>query len=365
MLKLMALAVLRDISSNLQSANFYTIMVDECADTSNNKQLVIVLRWVDDQLNPHEEFIGLYEVPTIQASTIASAIKDTLIRLNLSLTRARGQCYDGASNMRGSRNGVAKIIQDCEPRAIFSHCYGHALNLATGDAIRNCQLMKATLETTYEITKLVKYSPRREGLFDKLKSEMAPEGAGIRVLCPTRWTVRADSMNSIIRNYAVLQELWERSAELVRDTETIARIRGVSAQMHSFDYFCGLLLGEMLLRHCDNLSKALQSSSLSAAEGQAIADMTKKTLIGLRTEEKFDLFWERVNRMSQDVEVSDPALPRKRKAPRRYEVGEAPAEFHSTPKSLYRQIYYEVLDLIVNAIEDRFNQPGYQVYRQS
>ena len=28
------------------------------------------------------------------------------------------------------RNGVAKHISDIEPRAIFTHCYGHALNLA-------------------------------------------------------------------------------------------------------------------------------------------------------------------------------------------------------------------------------------------
>ena len=46
-----------------------------------------------------------------------------------------GQCYDGASNMSGTRNGVAKCIQDEEPRAIFTHCYGHSLNLAAGDTI--------------------------------------------------------------------------------------------------------------------------------------------------------------------------------------------------------------------------------------
>ena len=38
-----------------------------------------------------------------------------------SLTKLRGQCYDGASNMRGARNGVAKQLQDVEPRAIYLH----------------------------------------------------------------------------------------------------------------------------------------------------------------------------------------------------------------------------------------------------
>ena len=80
------------------------------------------------------------------------------------------------------------------------------------------------LETTHEITKLVKYSPRREGLFDKIKGELAPDNTGVRVLCPTRWTVRDTSMQSIIQNYSVLQELLEEAIDMVRDTETIARI---------------------------------------------------------------------------------------------------------------------------------------------
>ena len=58
-----------------------------------------------------------------------------------------------------------------------------------------------------------------------------------------------------------------------------------------------------------------------------------------------------------------PKLPRKRRRPQRYEEGNAAAEFHAEAKDFYRQIYYEALDLIVRAIEDRFAQPGYKVYQ--
>ena len=281
--------------------------------------------------------------------------------MNLTLAKARGQCYDGASNMCGIRSGVAKQIQDEEPRALFTHCYGHSLSLAASDTIKKCKTMKSALETTYEITKLVKYSPRRENLFRDIKGEIAPGTPGVRVLCPTRWTVRADSMQSIIHNYSVLQSLWDQAADIVHDTETIARIRGVAAHMQSFEFFFGLVLGEILLRHTDNLSKTLQKN-YSASEGQRVADMTKRTLHGIRDEESFDLFWEKVSTMASDVDVKDPVLPRKRKVPKCFEQGDAPAEFHSTPKSHYRQVYYEALDLLVQAIEDRFNQSGYRTY---
>lgn len=45
--------------------------------------------------------------------------------------------------------------------------------------------MKAALEITFEITKLVKYSPRREWLLEEIKDEIACAGSpGVTVLCP-------------------------------------------------------------------------------------------------------------------------------------------------------------------------------------
>ena len=60
--------------------------------------------------------IGLYEVPSIEANVIVSTISDALIRMNLTLSKVRGQCYDGASNMSGLRNGVARQIKDMEKK---------------------------------------------------------------------------------------------------------------------------------------------------------------------------------------------------------------------------------------------------------
>ena len=69
--------------------------------------------------------------------------------------------------------------------------------------------MKDALDTTYEITKLIKYSPRRDYIFCKLKEDMPSSSIqGIRILCPTRWTVKANSLASIIGNYEVLQCTW-------------------------------------------------------------------------------------------------------------------------------------------------------------
>ena len=172
-------------------------MEDETTDSSNWEQITLILRRVTQEVEVHEEFVGLYHVASINAAMFTTAIKDVLIRMNLPFEKLRGQCYDGASAMSSSKCGVAKRISDLEPRAVYTHCYIHALNLAAGDTLKKSKLMKDALETTREITMLIKYSPRRDAIFHRLKDTLPPGSTpGIRVLCPTRWTVRAESITA-------------------------------------------------------------------------------------------------------------------------------------------------------------------------
>lgn len=157
--------------------------------------------------------------------------------MNLTFSRCRGQCYHGAKNMAGGKGGVSKQIMDKEKRALFSHCYGHSLNLAASDAIKNCKVMADALDTTFEISKLIKYSPKRNAMFDKLKKDLAPDSPGFRVLCPTRWTVRGDSLKSVLDNYAVLQEEFDLCLETRLEPDIKLRIIGVKHQMSTFDFF--------------------------------------------------------------------------------------------------------------------------------
>ena len=152
MLKVMALKVMREIASNLHKAPFYAFMADETTDCSNCEQFVFSLRWVDDDLQVHEDFIGLQVVESNDCATLIPVIKDVLMRMNLTLTKMRGQCYDGASCMLGLKSGVATRVSEEEPRAVYTHCYGHALNLACSDTIKQCTLMSDVLDTTHEIT---------------------------------------------------------------------------------------------------------------------------------------------------------------------------------------------------------------------
>ena len=116
------------------------------------------------------------------------------------------------------------------------------------------------------------------------------------------------------------------------------------------------------MRHTDKLSKTLQSPSLSAADSQQLAQLTSNTLERLRNQEYFSLLWSKVSGMQEKLQIDEPMLPRKRKAPRRYEVGDGQGTFLETVQDYFRAEYYVVIDAALACIRQQFNQPGYQTY---
>ena len=77
-LQVMALKALRQIATIIQATHF-TIMIDETTDTSTTEQVVVVFRWVDDALQVHEDFVGLFETDSISPDSLCALIKDTLL----------------------------------------------------------------------------------------------------------------------------------------------------------------------------------------------------------------------------------------------------------------------------------------------
>ena len=173
--------------------------------------------------------------------------------------------------MAGSRSGVSTAILKEESKAVFTHCYGHSLQLAVCDTIKNIPNLNDALATVFEISKLIKFSPKRGTIFERLKEKLAPGTPGLRVLCPTCWTVRGAYLQSIIDNWNVLHEVWQASLEESPDTEVRARICGVLYQMSKSEFYFAVRVGALVLNVTDNLSKTLQHSHMTASEGQDIA----------------------------------------------------------------------------------------------
>ena len=62
---------------------------------------------------------------------------------------------------------------------------------------------------------------------------------------------------------------------------------------------------------------------MPSVEGHAVTMLTLSTHKGLRMEGNFDLLWQKILKLKEEADVSEPQLPRPRKMPHRYEQGMA------------------------------------------
>ena len=91
--------------------------------------------------------------------------------------------------------------------------------------------------------------------------------------------------------------------------------------------------------------------------------MAVKTLISLRSDDSFNLYWQKVSGEAEELKaISKPQLPRKRRVPNRLDDGTAPGDHPPTVVDYYRRICFQTLDVVINCIESRFDQLGYRSY---
>ena len=154
--------------------------------------------------------------------------------------------------------------------------------------IHEDRLPESTMDATSELSKLIKKSPKREEMLQKIRDDLSLECPGFSVLCSTRWTVRANTLKSILDNWTAINSVWTISLGEKLDPEMRGRIIGVQTQMVKFEYFFGINILQILLRHIDNLFKTLQSPEITASEGQKLSNLTVKTLTSLCSDTLFN-----------------------------------------------------------------------------
>ena len=136
------------------------------------------------------------------------------------------------------------------------------------------------------------------------------------------------------------------------DSDTRARVHGFSSQMKAFNFFFGLCLVHTILMHTDNLSKTLQHTKMSAAEGQHIAKLTINTLQQVREDVAFSLFSESTTQQADKLGISPPVLPHKRMPPKQHDDGMGESTIPTLPTDHYKRIYFETVDTVTQCIKD-------------
>ena len=153
------------------------------------------------------------------------------------------------------------------------------------------------------MTKLIKYSRKRQAALQRRQEKLKIDSlhltlntseqmksanySKIRLLCPTRWTVRAKALHSIHNNYKPIQE-WLTRCEYSKynpDPDLRARAGGLLKRMKSFNCMCGLKLSKVVLDHTDNLSATLQTTYMYAGDAQETTRLVVDTITRMQNEQ--------------------------------------------------------------------------------
>ncbi|KAJ1268105.1 hypothetical protein BS78_07G111100 [Paspalum vaginatum] len=88
----------------------FSALIDESRDISVKEQMAVVIRYVNSGGKVVERFLALIHVTNTTSSALKEALFTILNSHNLSISRIRGQGYDGNSNIRGLK--MAKHLQE-------------------------------------------------------------------------------------------------------------------------------------------------------------------------------------------------------------------------------------------------------------
>ena len=140
-----------------------------------------------------------------------------------------------------------------------------------------------------ESIQLIKRSPKRSTLFEKLKHEMTPGMHDLRPLCPMRWTVRTGAIHGVLANNSTLSRALDEISTSRRD-EYAMKASGFLLQMEKFSTFFRLKLGYLVFFLTDHLLCILEGKDTTIQEAVDPAKLTESYLCRLRSDEEYMRF---------------------------------------------------------------------------
>lgn len=280
------------IISEVKEARFYSVLADEVS-SHNVEHLPLCLRFVDSNSDIREEFVAFLRLERVRAVDIVDAIVGCLEGLGLSLNELRGQGYDGASTMSGEKSGVQKRIREIQPKALYTHCAGHSLNLAI---VSSCSIMsiRNAIDHIKSLTLWIKASAKREGLLKMIYhsgTQSTSSRAPLLNVCITRWVENIDGWERFSSSHPFLVQMCEvilfgnSEYEMYNEGWAVEDKRNAQAHLNalmSFEIVYSLVTLQRSLLYLKEAVVKLQGPSQDIASGVALVSDCAAQIKALR-----------------------------------------------------------------------------------
>ena len=254
-------------------------------------------RFVKNQGKVRERFLKLVHVKECTSAALKGALLGVLAGHDLSLSRLRGQGYDGASNMRGEFNGLQRQIRDENPYAFYVHCFAHQLQLAVvtvsssvkaiADFFNYIPLIVNTVSSSCKRMDAL-IEKHREVLLQKVQNGLILTGTGLHqetsLARPgdTRWGSHHKTLLRLYEMWEATEEVLEIVSDDSRQPSNSGGAYGLIRKMETFEFVFILHLMLDLLGITNELSHEFQRKDLDIVHAMGLIMNVKENLQNMR-----------------------------------------------------------------------------------
>jgi hypothetical protein len=254
LIHLLATEVKWSIIEKVREAKYFSIILDCTSDASHQEQMSLILRCINISENPIkvEHFVEFITVDDTTREGLFNDMIGLIKKLDLNIDDIRGQGYDNGSNIKGKEGMVQKRLLDINPKAFYTPCDCHSLNLVLCDIANSCPKAISFFGIVQRIYTLFSSSTKRWKIFlDNVLS------LTLKPLSQTRWKSRIESIKVIKFQTPQIREALLQLAKTKSEANCLA-----TYEMESFEFLLSMTIWYDILFAINTVSKNLQSKDM-------------------------------------------------------------------------------------------------------
>ena len=192
--------------------------MDESTDVTNNAQLLVYVRYTQDNSVKTELLMSKKLSGTTKGKGIFEAL-DNFFKLNeLDWGRLIGCTTDGAPSMPGHKSGFKAYVTDVAPNVTFVHCFIHRFALCAKVLPQN---LLSYLNRVIKMVNFVKTSALNTRLFKRLCEDLSSDFTCLLYYTEVRWLSKGNATRCLFElRDELLKFFKEKNYDFQNDLES-------------------------------------------------------------------------------------------------------------------------------------------------